>query len=136
MAEQWSNNGWGDERRRHPRLPMPARHTELHIRREGGGRFTRSGPVRDISAGGVRFESPEPLQSGERVEVRVLLPEREGVPRRTIRASGQVMRLVGPDGADAAQMAMAFTEVRVPKHPQVLACYIQEAAARRPASTA
>ena len=120
------------ERRRHPRYPMPPAATELHVRRDGRRRFDLTGRVHDISAGGVRFELDGPLDPAEEVDVRVVLPARPGVPRRAIRARGRVVRLIDPEGADAAQIAMAFTQVRVPRDPHTLACYIQEAAARRP----
>jgi hypothetical protein len=72
--------------------------------KEGSG-----GAVRNLSASGILFASPEPLQVGEDVEIRL-----EGGggpdPRRVFTLRGQVVRLeaLGPDDADRFEVGVAF----------------------------
>ena len=60
------------EKRRFARIGLPV---GLSFRPESGRRWL-PGTLTDLSAGGLRFVSPAPLEDGSRVEFRITLPVR------------------------------------------------------------
>lgn len=97
----------GPDRRRDPRIEVPAAYTAVEVRRLSTRRRSAlRGHATDVSAGGLAFEVDEPLEPGERVEIRVELLN-AGV-MKAIRATGSIVRQTNPDDPGPARLAVAF----------------------------
>ena len=102
-----------------------APHTPL---RAGGSR----GRVRNLSRNGLLFASPEPIEVGEDVEIRLESGGREGA--RVLRLRGRVVRLEeAPSGeADRFEVGVAF-DLDAGTGEQDLLEFLEQAGPERPA---
>ncbi|QDU34147.1 PilZ domain protein [Poriferisphaera corsica] len=95
------------EGREHPRIPLPAMYTLLRLRKLDAPHFDRTGHIYDISMSGIRFELDFPLEPGEQVEVKIMLP---GSSQLTFSASGTIIRMHTDDECGPVRMGLAFNE--------------------------
>ncbi len=92
--------------RQRPRFRLPAMYTFVRVRPKGDERYCWAGHIYDVSESGMRFEIDEPLQAGQEIEVRAMLP---GTSHITFNATGKVVRLHDDsDEAGPICMGMAF----------------------------
>ncbi|QQE12205.1 PilZ domain-containing protein [Planctomycetota bacterium] len=96
-----------NEGREHPRIKLPAMYTLLRVKKQGKQHFDRTGHIYDISISGMRFELDYPLQPGELVDVKVMLP---GSSQLTFAATGVVIRMHSDDNVGPVRMGLAFQE--------------------------
>jgi diguanylate cyclase (GGDEF)-like protein len=94
------------ERRRFLRFDLHKRHCDIEVL---APRDAGSGRMRNLSRNGLLFASPEPLEVGEDVEIRLESGERAG-PRRVLTVRGRVVRLEEvPSGEnDRFEVGVAF----------------------------
>ena len=92
------------KRRQFPRTDLKLK-AKLVAVRNGAVCFEATLPTRNISVGGVFFESTFFLKLGEELEVRLLLPSQ----REPVRARGRVVRVETLDEAHAG-FALRFEE--------------------------
>ena len=92
------------ERRRYQRLPWPAT-IQIHPTGELMAMWQEVAII-DVGAGGCRFVAPEPIEKGERLELRLHLPTWQAPAEITVRviwvrASKDVGYEIGVEFADA-----------------------------------
>ena len=93
------------ESREHPRIKLPAMYTLIRVRKQGHPHFDRTGHIYDISLSGMRFELDYPLDAGEIIDVKIMLP---GSSQFTFSASGSVIRLHQEEEPGPARMGFSF----------------------------
>jgi hypothetical protein len=91
------------------------------------------GKVRNLSRNGLLFASPEPLEVGEDVEIRLETGER-GAPRRVQAVRGRVVRLeeVASGDNDKFEVGVAF-DLDAAGGEQDLLEFLEHAGPERPA---
>jgi hypothetical protein len=90
------------------------------------------GHAYDISVGGVRFELDEPLDAGEKIAMRIELPNTHAarqIGRRSIFAFGKILRVCPDDeefgrGIGPMRMAAVFTEFAREEDHALLMAYL------------
>lgn len=118
------------ERRKFLRFDLHTRLCEIEVlapRDAGAGR------VRNLSRNGLLFASPEPLEVGEDVEIRLETGER-GAPRRVQAVRGRVVRLeeVASGENDKFEVGVAF-DLDAAGSEQDLLEFLEHAGPERPA---
>jgi hypothetical protein len=121
------------ERRRFLRFDLQTRRCEIEVLApEDAG----AGRVRNLSRNGLLFASPEPIEVGEDVEIRL---ESGGgdVPRRVLALRGRVVRLEeAPSGDnDRFEVGVAF-DLDAGRGEQDLLEFLEQAGPERPAEPA
>ena len=93
-------------RRRYPRADLKAKARLSSV--GGGSHFEAVLPTRNISVGGIFFESTFFLKVGQRLEVELTLPP----DKRPVRARGQVIRVehLNAGGKSSSGFAVRFDE--------------------------
>ena len=94
-----------EDLREHTRYALNAAYTSVAVRREGEDQYTHMGHAYDISKGGMRVELDEPLQQGERVDLKVSLPGEQVIQ---IHASGVMVRLHDEEELGPVRMGLSF----------------------------
>jgi hypothetical protein len=78
------------ERRRYLRFDLEPGRFEVEVL---GSVLRASGAPRNLSRNGLLFESPEPIDVGEEIEIRLVDARTEDTSARALRVRGQVVRL-------------------------------------------
>jgi diguanylate cyclase (GGDEF)-like protein len=118
------------ERRRFLRFDLETRRCEIEVLTPGDA---GEGRVRNLSRNGVLFASPEPIEVGEDVEIRLESGGRDGA-LRVLRVRGRVVRLEeAPSGeADRFEVGVAF-DLDGGTGEQDLLEFLEQAGPERPA---
>lgn len=103
-----------------PRATLPPMYTLLRAKRPGEDRYRWAGHLYDISMSGMRFEIDTPLKTGEKLQVRAMLPGQEHV---TVRIEGHVARM-HDDEAGPARMGLIIDRFLGPSDRQKLTDYL------------
>ncbi len=103
-----------------PRATLPPMYTLLRAKRPGEDRYRWAGHLYDISMSGLRFEIDTPLETGETLQVRAMLPGREHV---TVRIEGRVARM-HDDEAGPIRMGLIIDRFLGPRDRQKLTAYL------------
>lgn len=101
MSEQPSSA----DSRAFPRLKLPAMYTLLRAKKPGDDRYGWSGHLYDISMTGIRFELDLPIEPGQTLQVRAMLPGQE---HTTVRVEGKVVRIHDDEDAGPVRMGMTI----------------------------
>lgn len=102
-----------DDRRRHVRFNLEPMYSRVVVRRIGASDLAIEGHAYDISSGGVRFELDEAIRPGERVLIRIDLPQtttERSTERRSIYAFANIVWLADDEPFGPCSMAAIFTE--------------------------
>ena len=97
------------DRRQHVRFALPSMYTNIAIRPLDQDTFLYEGHAYDLSLGGMRFELDRPIEPGQDVGVRIMLPTAglAWVDRRPIFARANLVWLNEEDLTEAGPIRMA-----------------------------
>ena len=105
-----------------PRLKLAAMYTLLRAKRPGEECYGWSGHLYDISMTGIRFELDSPLEPGETLQVRAMLPGQE---HTTVRVEGRVVRMHDDDeNPGPVRMGMTIDRFLGPNDRDKLVSYL------------
>ncbi len=96
------------ENRIAPRLKLPPMYTLIRVKPLGEANYQWTGHVYDVSETGIKFELDSPLQAGEEIQIKAILP---GLQHTTIEAHGRVIRIHDSEqDFGPCRMAMIFDQ--------------------------
>lgn len=101
------------DRRRHTRFALQPMYSKVLVQPIDAPQRLLEGHAYDLSEGGVRFELDEPLEPGQRVAIRIDVPQtvsERSTQRRAIFAFANVVWVDDPDAIGPANMAAVFTQ--------------------------
>lgn len=100
-------------RRRFERFELPPMYSSVRIRPLWSDRYTHEGHAYDVSEGGLRFETDDPLTPGTPVAIELLLPRAPGEDNdergRAVYAFGNIIWVNDEDVPGPVRMAAVFT---------------------------
>mgnify|MGYP006278689349 CR=1 FL=1 len=119
-----------DERRRFNRIEVEAAYTAVRVQRVSRMKMqVLDGHAYDLSEGGLRLETDEPLAPGEHVALSVDLPG-----ERSVFASGRVVRVFDADeDPGPRRAAIEFRHFLTGQDRSRLQGYLRQSATRRAA---
>jgi len=123
---------YSPERRRFLRFDLQTRRCEIEVL---APRDAGAGSVRNLSRNGLLFASPEPIEVGEEIEIRLESGGRDA-PQRVLTLRGRVVRLEEtPSGEnDRFEVGVAF-DLDAGKGEQDLLTFLENAGPERPTET-